>query len=118
MLTCPKVLFVLAVLLGLTLTAFAARRIVRTIGRGRASLNSISSDAGYGKPWPSSSPSLPRSRTALDEHLPCPGRVGPLYLLVNVVDVTEAFLPPICSWRERRCAMRSASSADIFSVGV
>jgi Fe-S oxidoreductase len=115
-----RVLFVLASLLSLTVTAIAARRIVRTIGRGqgrpelgqlgRRIIEAVVKFATF-------SPTFRVRRwTSLFHALV--GWGFTFYLLVNVIDVTEAFLPGYAFLEGATAGDLFRLFADLFSVGV
>src|SRR3989337_1990221 len=109
-----RVLFLLAALISLSLTALAARRIVRTIGRGqgRPELDQLGRRlfAAIAK-FVSFAPTFSVRRWTSVFH----ALVGwglTFYLLVDLVDVTEAFLGGEPVGNLFRLA------ADVLSVGV
>ena len=115
-----RILFVLAALISLILTAIAARRIVRTIsrGQGRPELGQLGhrvADAVV--KFVTFSPTfLVRRWTSVFHALV--GWGFTFYLLVNLIDVTEAFLPGYAFLEGATLGDLFRLGADIFSVFV
>jgi ferredoxin len=106
-----RVLFVLAVLISLTLTAFAARRIVRTIGRGqgRPELDQLGRRLWEAlAKFITFSPTFRVRRWTVSS---APRYWGSFHL--HVIGVSEAM--PLCSWRGGAAMIRLAR---ISSIGV
>src|SRR3989337_1611582 len=107
-----RILFVLAALISLTLTAIAARRIVRTIGRGQGQpeLGQLGRRVVEALvKFVTFSPTFRVRRwTSLFHALVGWGFI--IYLLVDLIDVTEAFLPGYVS-------LEGATLGDLFRLG-
>jgi Fe-S oxidoreductase len=115
-----RVLFLLAALLSLTLTALAARRIVRTIGRaqGRPSLDGLGRRiVEAAVKFVTFSPTLQVRRWTSVFHA-LVGWGFTFYLLVNVVDVAEAFFPGFVFLEGLTLGDLFRLAADVLSVGV
>lgn len=115
-----RVLFVLAALLSLTLTAFAARRIIRTIGRGqgRPQLDGLARRMMEAMAkFVTFAPTFNVRRwTSLFHALV--GWGFTFYLLVNLIDVTEAFLPGYVFLGGATLGDLFRLGADVLSLGV
>jgi Fe-S oxidoreductase len=115
-----RVLFVLAALLSLTLTAFAARRIIRTIGRGqgRPQLDGLARRMMEAlAKFVTFAPTFNVRRwTSLFHALV--GWGFTFYLLVNLIDVTEAFLPGYVFLGGTTLGALFRLGADVLSLGV
>jgi len=113
-----RILFVLAALISLTLTAIAARRIVRTIGRGQGQpeLGQLGRRVVEALvKFVTFSPTFRVRRwTSLFHALV--GWGFTFYLLVNLIDVTEAFLPGVVFLEGATLGDLFRLGADIFSV--
>jgi len=113
-----RILFVLAALISLTLTAIAARRIVRTIGRGQGQpeLGQLGRRVVEALvKFITFSPTFRVRRwTSLFHALV--GWGFTFYLLVNLIEVTEAFLPGVVFLEGATLGDLFRLGADIFSV--
>ena len=113
-----RILFVVAALLSLTLTAIAVRRIVRTIGRGQGKpelgqLGRRIVEAAV--TFVTFSPTFRVRRWTSVFHA-LVGWGFTFYLLVNVIDVTEAFLPGYVFLEGATLGDLFRMGADVFSV--
>jgi Fe-S oxidoreductase len=115
-----RILFVLAALISLSLTAIAARRIVRTIGRGQGQpeLGQLGRRVVEALvKFVTFSPTFRVRRwTSLFHALV--GWGFTFYLLVNLIDVTEAFFPGVVFLAGATLSDLFRLGADIFSVFV
>ncbi len=115
-----RILFVLAALISLSLTAIAARRIVRTIarGQGQPELGQLGRRVVEALvKFVTFSPTFRVRRwTSLFHALV--GWGFTFYLLVNLIDVTEAFLPGVVFLERATLGDLFRVGADIFSVFV
>jgi Fe-S oxidoreductase len=115
-----RVLFVLAALLSLTLTAIAVRRIVRTIGRGQGKPELGQFGRRVAEALIAFVTFLPtfRVRRWTSVFHAMVGWGFTFYLLVNLVDVTEAFLPGYVFLEGVRLGDLFRLGADVFSLFV
>ena len=114
-----RALFLLAALLSLTLTALAARRIVRTIGRapGRPRLDGLLRRVFEAvTKFVTFSPTFRVRRWTSLFHA-FVGWGFTFYVLVDMVDVTEAFLPGFTFLDETALGNLFRLAADVLSVG-
>jgi Fe-S oxidoreductase len=115
-----RILFVLAALISLTLTAVAVRRIIRTIGRGqgRPELGQLGRRVVEAlAKFVTFSPTFQVRRWTSVFHA-LVGWGFTFYLLVNVIDVTEAFLPGYVFLDGATLGDVFRLAADVLSVAV
>ena len=113
-----RILFVVAALLSLTLTAIAVRRIVRTIGRGQGKPELGQLGRRIVEAAVTFVTFLPtfRVRRWTSVFHALVGWGFTFYLLVNVIDVTEAFLPGYVFLEGATLGDLFRMGADVFSV--
>jgi Fe-S oxidoreductase len=115
-----RILFLLALLVSLGLTALAARRIVRTIGRGqgRPTLDGLPGRVVEAVTKTISFAPTFRVRRWTSVFHALVGWGFIFYLLVNVIDVAEAMVPGFRFFESGLVGHLFRLGADVLSVGV